>query len=429
MEAQRGYSKAISGRLEASLDNTPQRKRLGFRRCVFKAIANLYDGLESEQVQAIVELKKLVKDKKLSGTDCLYLGMALMWAEPYAAIDYLDQAENAKINGALIRLLRTHAYANASLDSAAEEQAQEYAEEALKNAVHARDDMPENQFAIHREFAANSNYAFIYRRIEDNRSEKFEKRARELRGDLSLDVASNNSVLYQFLLETSDKEEALEFVRGLKGNQLVDYLRIYRMFTEIHGGDIATVEEDFDSFVYHREFREPVKQIVLLAIGVPRQVREEIYKIFENNLKARLAREEFDTLEFSWAVAKLLEGEENLGDKSGSLVRRNLDKVRQCIQEFEGTYIADIYQPMLDIEVYGPDQVLERSKHSRRRLSVAYFVIGIDMLSKGKPAIEAAKYFKECANKGFPIFYTYAFSHAMVERLSCESEAYYWCKK
>jgi hypothetical protein len=234
-------------------------------------------------------------------------------------------------------------------------------------------------------------------------------------------------VLYQFLLETSDKDEALEFVRGLKGNQLVDYLRIYRMFTEIHGGNISSVEDDFDSFVYHREFREPVKQIVLLAMGAPRRMREEIRRIYENNLKARLAREEFDTLEFSWAVAKLLEGDANLGDNSGMLVEQNLEKVRQCIQKFEGTYIADIYQPMLDIEDNGPAQVLERSKHSRRRLSVAYFVIAVDMLARGKPANEALTYFRECTTKGFPIFYTYAFSHAMVERLKGESTPYYWC--
>ena len=99
------------------------------------------------------------------------------------------------------------------------------------------------------------------------------------------------------------------------------------MFTEIHEGNIEKVQDDFNSFVYHREFREPIAQIVELAHGVTSGRRESIHERYSSNLSARLEREEFDTLEFSWALARLLEAEKGLS-VNRALTEANLNKVR-----------------------------------------------------------------------------------------------------
>ena len=348
-----------------------------------------------------------------------------MWAEPYDSIEYLNQAESDRINGALIRLLRAHAYGNASLDSTNKKQARAFAEKAFENAKLARADMPDSQLAIAREFIANLNYVLLCQRSKDPQSTTFEAQARELMVKLSREIATNNSAVYQFLVETGERKEAVKFVNELEGNQLVDYLRIYRMFTGIHEGNIKDVQNDFNSFVHHRAFREPIAQVVELTYGVSPTDRQRIYERYSSNLPARLAREEFDTLEISWAVAKLLDAEQGQVDWR-NLKMQNLRKVEECIREFAGTYIADIYQPMIDIEHMPPEQVIERSKHSRRRLSVACFVVGIQMLADGEPAGKAVKYFQMASDEGFYMFYTYAFSQAMVRRLAQENGSYYW---
>ncbi len=391
-----------------------------------QAIASLYDGLESTQVRTIKSIQSLADGRNLSGTECLYVGLAFMWAEPYDSIEYLKKAESKGVRGAVLRLLRTHAYGNASLDADGKDEAKEYVALALENAKLARADMPENQLAILREFVANLNALIIYRRLGLDHRE-FHDSAERLLKLLSTDHGSNNGAMYQYLEETEGDIQALTFVHNLQEHQLVDYLRIDRMFTGLHVPDefAYSIEADAGRLEHHGEYRAPVKQIVQLLSGATLDERKFILHAYSNTVQQRMSREAFDTLEFSWATAKLLEADPHLGPSG--LVAQNVEKAKRCIEDFSGTYIADIYQPMVDIETMTPEAVIARSRYSRRRLSVACFVAGIHALANGKKASEAQAYFQECVDEGFCVFYTYKFSRAMVKRLAGENEAYYWC--
>ena len=233
------------------------------------AISSLYDGLESEQVRTITLIREIANERDLNSTECLYVGLALMWAEPIASLEYLDRAEAKGVSGAVLRLLRTHAYGNASLDTYDERDAKGFAQRALRNAALARADMPDSQFAILREFAANLNAIVIHRR-EGSDYQLYESQNDILLRELSTNHGSNNSTIYQFLVEAGRADEALRFVHRLNDDQLVDYLRIYRMFTALHVPDEFdyNVEEDAALLVHHGEYREPTKQLVQLASGV-----------------------------------------------------------------------------------------------------------------------------------------------------------------
>ena len=384
------------------------------------ALANLFGGDELEFAKQIKSVNDRLANKTLvprTAEDQLYLGMLYMWDDPRRALEFLEDAEREHLTGRLLHLVRSNANTRAAMIETNDERSQDFANAAVSNAEALGLFKGDSRFALARYIDALTVQATCYG-LRDQEEQSISTFAKAYDALEEVQFPSENADLnfakYILLDQSGKSDEALSFLMTLTGEQTDGYLLTYRMLEQIAGKEILQAKVDMQSPQHEDRFKVPILVLVQLAHTQNEDERKVLATDFRSEFQIRMqkGRDIVHHVEFSWAICKLL----NMNEEEIICVKI----MRDLKQDYSGTYMDDLMDPILAVVDDESEARLEElARRSRRSLSYTCFARAIDALTRNNRQ-EARIQLERCAKHGYYRFFVTRFSKVLLKRWESE---------
>ena len=392
-------------------------------RCM-RAITHLFAGNEPRYDQEVRGIQEGIKQGDIRASepgDNLYLAMAFQYSDPALSLDFLSKADPGFALEQLHDIVSCHAYTFAAQKEVDPNEALEYARKAKHSARSLNAIVSESPFALSISIWALTEAGICYRRSgQPHLEQEAYSEAKSLMQDKLGSRRYPFLGPYLLLDETSSQEEVSTHLRGLRDDQLNDYLRSYRMIDAIRDGNYEMSEVDLNQFERYRSSKWPFVILAELSANPSSERRKEIMREFRGRLER--ARNEstdgFAHIEFFWAVSRLLRMENETAYCQ--------NQIRHHVGVNTRSYINRLMRPLVDLfDGRSPEEILAKAGDSRRSLTYAWFGLGIEALARGDRRL-AKQYFDACATGGCNGFYVCQMCRALSEKLEHDPDWPRW---
>lgn len=378
-----------------------------------RIILQFETGSEASYFRAASQLKSR---KRETIEDHFYFGVAQKWADPWMALDSLDEAYGQRTSMHAIRLHRAFAAWQCAIDSPKALEALNLIRRAIKDGVFWVEQHPDDQYArailVQTYLTAANIYQDLGRREDQLRSLR---NAEDELSEIDEKPAAMEPILarYLFLQHLGKQAEADDFLRGSleTAEDAINYVAAYCSIAEFRRADADAAGAALDRMERSESRLKESSRYIAKLEAKPDQDQRHGWLIgFREYLVGKGDTGDYTQFEQDWLVLRLL------GD---------LDTAREHARE-AGAYFRGFTNdqqkdlgPICDFLAGindDPTQLVNQCEHSRRTLATAHFAIAIDALANGDRE-KAMDSFRDCVSQDVFQFYVHQWSLALIDKL------------
>ncbi|MEM6365210.1 MAG: serine/threonine-protein kinase [Planctomycetota bacterium] len=402
-----------------------------------QALSKFYGSHEQDYFRDCNTLLEISTSPTLSIEDRFYIGIALEWGNPKAALQLLSSVEKEMEQSAAVTLSLGSVKTMRAMDEPDVERALSLIDGAIQDLETCLRYWPENT-KVHAMLTEANLAAFQFQKQRSNPAEADRHLVAAKKYCESISYDSNDSIngltRYYYLqyadgFDFAAKSLLRQFPNLQRRN---NYLASYAIIDAFRLGEPASAEEAYarlneslpreKSGQLIRSTKRSFLEIARLSTPTTESERAELLHAFQNYLSDKSMQNDFSNFEEDWLALRLL-------GASPEAARKHAAKSEGFFRSFNNPMQRDLV-PLCDYlasEDPDDDDLIEycESRDSKRLKAAVHFCIGVRALAEGRRA-DARRHFQYCVDQHEFHLFVYQWSSALRDKIDREPDWPAW---